>query len=43
MLRTRRVQQAEQYDCARHLADLELEFGVDVLQRSVVWLTIKES
>jgi hypothetical protein len=43
VLRTSRVQQAERYDCARHLADLEVEFGVDVLQRSVVWLTIKES
>ncbi len=43
VLRTARVQQAEQYDCAQHLADLEVEFGADVLQRSVVWLTIKES
>ena len=38
-----RVQQAEQYDCVRHQADLEAEFGDDVLQRSAVWLTIKES
>ena len=43
VLRTSRVRQAERYDCARHLADLEVEFGADVLQRSVVWLTIKES
>lgn len=43
VMRTARVQQAEQYDCAQHLADLEVEFGADVLQRSVVWLTIKES
>lgn len=43
VLRTARVQQAEQYDCARHLADLETEFGADILQRSAVWLTIKES
>lgn len=43
VLRTPRVQQAEQYDCARHLADLEAEFGADMLQRSTVWLTIKES
>lgn len=43
VLRTGRVRQAEQYDCARHLAALEAEFGADVLQRSVVWLTIKES
>ena len=37
------MRHAEQYDCAQHLADLEAEFGADVLQRSVVWLTIKES
>lgn len=43
VLRTAQVRQAEQYDCAQHLADLEAEFGADVLQRSVVWLTIKES
>lgn len=43
VLRTARVQQAEQYDCARHLADLETEFGADILQHSAVWLTIKES
>lgn len=43
VLRTARVQQAEQYNCARHLQDLEAEFGADVLQRSAVWLTIKES
>jgi hypothetical protein len=43
VLRSARVQQAEQYSCARHLQDLEAEFGSDVLQRSAVWLTIKES
>lgn len=43
VLRTPTVQQAEQYQCAEHLAALEAEFGVDVLQRSAVWLTIKES
>jgi len=37
------VQEAEQYDCAKHLAELEAEFGADLLQRSAVWLTIKES
>ncbi len=42
VLRTARVRQAEQYNCARHLDDLEAEFGSDVL-RSAVWLTIKES
>jgi len=43
VMRTARIQQAEQYDCAQHLVDLEVEFGADVLQRSAVWLTIKES
>lgn len=35
--------QAERCDCAAHLQDLEVEFGADILQRSAVWLTIKES
>ncbi len=43
VLRTARVRQAEQYSCAKHLEDLEAEFGPEVLQRSAVWLTIKES
>ena len=43
VLRTARVQQAVQYDCARNLAALETEFGTDVLLRSAVWLTVKES
>lgn len=43
VLRTVRVRQAEQYDCTQHLGDLEAEFGADLLQRSAVWLTIKES
>jgi hypothetical protein len=43
VLRTARVRQAQSYDCAQRLRDLEAEFGVDVLQRSAVWLTIKES
>ena len=43
VLRTVRVLQAEQYDCTQHLGDLEAEFGADLLQRSAVWLTIKES
>jgi hypothetical protein len=43
VLRTARVHQAEQYDCTQHLANLEVEFGADFLQRSAVWLTIKES
>ena len=41
--RTARVQRAEQYNCGQQLVNLELEFGADVLRRSVVWLTIKES
>ncbi|MCC6076656.1 Fic family protein [Pseudomonas sp. GCM10022188] len=43
VLRSERVREAEQYDCARQLADLESEFGADILWRSSVWLTIKES
>jgi Fic/DOC family len=43
VLRSPAVRAAEQYDCAQRLADLATEFGADVLQRSAVWLTIKES
>jgi hypothetical protein len=43
VLRTAAVEEAERYDCAAHLRDLEVEFGADVLHRSAVWLTIKES
>ena len=43
VLRTARVRDAEQYDCEAHLAELEAEFGADLLQRSAVWLTAKES
>jgi len=43
VLRTVAVQQAEQYQCAEHLAALEAEFGADILQRGAVWLSIKES
>ncbi len=43
VLRTASVRRAEQYDCMQQLADLEAEFGADVLWRSAVWLTIKES
>ena len=43
VLRTPAVRQAEQYRCAEQLAVLEAEFGADILQRSAVWLTIKES
>jgi hypothetical protein len=43
VLRTARVRDAEDYDCAKQLAALEVEFGADLLLRSVVWLTVKES
>lgn len=43
VLRTPAVRRAELYACAEHLAALEAEFGADILQRSAVWLTIKES
>ncbi len=43
VLRTPRVREAEQYNCAQHLTDLEVEFGAELLRRSAVWLTIKES
>lgn len=37
------VTAAEQYDCSKALQDLEAEYGNDILMRSAVWLTIKES
>lgn len=43
VLRTPRVEQADEYNCAGHLMDLEVEFGADILHKSAVWLTIKES
>ena len=43
VLRTERVRAAEQYDCALQLERLGAEFGADMLQRSAVWLTLKES
>ena len=43
VLRTPAVRQAELYAFAEHLAALEAEFGADILQRSAIWLTIKES
>lgn len=33
----------EQYDCARALAALEVEFGAELIRRRAVWLTVKES
>ena len=41
--RNEKVLEVERYDCAKALNDLEVEFGADVLLRSAVWLTIKES
>lgn len=37
------VKDAENYDIADKLARLENDFGIDLIQRSTVWLTIKES
>ena len=41
--RTDRVRAAEEYDCASQIAKLGAEFGTELLQRSAVWLTLKES
>jgi len=41
--RTESIRRWEAYDCDAELAKLEREFGADVLMRSVVWLSIKES
>lgn len=43
VLRTERVQEAERYDCTQRLTALQAEFGDDLLQRSAMWLTVKES
>lgn len=43
VVRTEQVARYENYDCGQALADLEVEFGAEVLLRSAVWLTIKES
>ena len=43
IVRSEMVQQLEQYDCGKALNDLEVEFGADVLLRSAMWLTVKES
>ena len=37
------IKAQEQYDCLAQLNALESEFGTDILLRSAVWLTIKES
>ena len=41
--RTSAVRALEDYDCAAALEALEVQFGADVLMRSAVWLSIKES
>jgi Fic/DOC family len=41
--RTQRVVDTQNYDCAEKLQTLEVEYGVDILMRSAVWLTFKES
>lgn len=41
--RTKNLKQVEHYDCAKALRDLEIEYGAELLRKSAVWLTIKES
>jgi hypothetical protein len=41
--RTQAVARIEGYDCAQALLQLEREYGADLLMRSAVWLSIKES
>ncbi len=41
--RLQKVIEAEDFKCLPHLQELESEFGPDIIQRSSVWLTIKES
>ena len=43
VLRTDTVKKAERYDMNAQLRDLEAEYGEDLLLRSAVWLTVKES
>lgn len=40
---TQNVLSIKDYDCTAALAGLEAQFGADILLRSSVWLTIKES
>lgn len=37
------VKAADSYNCTEKLIELEAKFGVDIIQRSAIWLTIKES
>jgi len=41
--RNQEVQAAERYDIASKLEELESDFGIDLIMRSTVWLTVKES
>ncbi|MCL6262067.1 Fic family protein [Craterilacuibacter sp. RT1T] len=41
--RTDAIRQAEAYDIAAKLVELEDDYGVDLILRSTVWLTVKES
>lgn len=41
--RTKAIIEAASYDCAKQLNALQAQYGTDVLMRSAVWLTIKES
>ena len=41
--RSELVKSAESYDCNQRLQALEAEYGQDLIMRSAVWLTIKES
>lgn len=43
VMRTDSVQAAESYDCAERLNALEAEYGAEIVRRSAVWLTVKES
>ena len=37
------VKAAVSYNCTEKLTELEVKFGADIIQRSTVWLSIKES
>lgn len=41
--RTDEVLRAENYNVAAKLAELEADYGIDLILRSTVWLTVKES
>lgn len=41
--RVEEVKTAEHYDIISKLGELETDFGIDLIMRSTVWLTVKES